>query len=133
MDEFAIIPVREAVFCPTRSPSVVVDVISGGNSADNGRVRSGNAAGNKKTPGTSAAADIAGVFYKGIGKIFSSTTRCKIRHKDGPVAIAGICDQRTDDLQSEPEITPESHFVEQLVRDDPVIVAVCVASRLTGL
>lgn len=48
------------------------------------------------------------------------------------MAIAGICDQGTDDLQNEPEITPERHFVEQLVRDDPVIVAVCVASRLTG-
>ncbi|KAL1374648.1 hypothetical protein pipiens_000010, partial [Culex pipiens pipiens] len=58
------------------------------------------------SPGTSAGADIAGVFYEGIGKIFGSTTRCKIRHKDGPVAIAGICDQETDDLQSEPEITP---------------------------
>ncbi|KAL1400676.1 hypothetical protein pipiens_002037 [Culex pipiens pipiens] len=118
MDEFAIIPVREAVFCPTRSPAVVVDVISGSASVATPRTMAASdldmlpackeqlidtirlALGPpiKMAPGTSAVADIAGVFYKGIGKIFGSTTRCKIRHKDGPVAIAGICDQETNDL-----------------------------------
>uniref|UniRef100_A0A8D8C788 (northern house mosquito) hypothetical protein n=1 Tax=Culex pipiens TaxID=7175 RepID=A0A8D8C788_CULPI len=51
MDKFTISPVREAVFCPTRSPAGVVDVISDDfrcNSAANGHVRSGNAAGNQK-------------------------------------------------------------------------------------
>lgn len=48
------------------------------------------------------------------------------------MAIAEVGNQGRDDLQSEPEITLERHFVEQPVAEEPAIVAICVVSWLPG-
>lgn len=49
------------------------------------------------------------------------------------VAIAGGCDQETEDLWNELEITAERHFVEHPVTKAPVFVTVCAFSTLTAL